>query len=197
MAGEQTFLNRVRRGLSRYLLDPVIPRLAASGVTPNQVSLAGLLIVIAGSVLAALGYLLPAGILVLLGSALDLYDGSLARATGRSSKKGAFLDSNLDRVGEIAVLLGVLVYSVRRDQDWEVVLAAIAMAGSLMVSYVRARAEGLGYRCDVGFFTRTERVVLTGAALIIGHLLIPLAILAVLTPVTAIHRFWDVWKRGE
>ena len=192
---EPTLLNRVRRGVSRYFLGPIVPVLIASRLTPNQVTLIGLAIVLGGAAAVGMGLLFLGGVLVLLGSAFDMFDGALARATQRASKKGAFLDSNLDRVSEIAVLLGILVYAVRIGSGTEIILTFVATAGSLMVSYVKARAEGLGYQCDVGFFTRTERVLLTAIALLIGQLLIPLWILAVLTVLTALHRFWDVWRR--
>ena len=193
----QTLLNRIRRGFSRYLLAPVVPILIASKLTPNQVTLIGAGITFAGAAAVAMERLFLGGVLLLAGSAFDLFDGALARATQRASKKGAFLDSNLDRVSEIAVLLGLLHYGVRTGSDQIVVLSFVATSGSFMVSYVKARAEGLGYQCDVGFFTRTERVLLTAFALLIGQLLIPLYILAGLTVLTAIHRFWDVWHREK
>lgn len=196
-ASEQTFLNKIRRGFSRYLLGPVVPILIASRLTPNQVTLIGVAITCVAAAMAAMDRLFLAGVLLLVGSAFDMFDGALARATGRASKKGAFMDSNLDRVSEIAVLLGILIWAVRHDASTEIILTFIAVSGSLMVSYVRARAEGLGYKCDVGFFSRTERVLLAAFALLIGHLLIPLYILAILTPITALHRFWDVWRREE
>ena len=196
-APQQTLLNRIRRGFSRYLLIPIVPILVASKVTPNQVTLMGVGITFAAAAAVAMDRLFLGGVLLLIGSAFDLFDGALARATKRDSKKGAFLDSNLDRVSELVVLLGILVYAVRMGLGTETILTFIAAGGSMMVSYVKARAEGLGYQCDVGFFTRTERVLLTAFALLIGHLLIPLYILAGLTVLTAIHRFWDVWRREE
>lgn len=188
-------MNSIRRGGSRYILGPIMPVLVASKLTPNQVTLIGLAIVIAGAAFVGVGRLFLGGVLVLVGSSFDMLDGALARATQRASKKGAFLDSNLDRVSEVAVLLGILVYAVDIGSGQMIILTFVATSGSLMVSYVKARAEGLGYQCNVGFFTRTERVILTGVALLFGWLLIPLWILAVLTVFTTIHRFWDVWRR--
>lgn len=189
-------LPELRRSLSRRSLDILVPILIATRLTPNQLTLIGVVIACGAGALVALGYLFAAGALVLVGAAFDMFDGALARATKRASIKGAFLDSNLDRVAEAAVLFGVLVYAERNGLTQVALLTFLAVVGSLLVSYVKARAEGLGYKCDVGIFTRTERVLLIAIALLIGQLLVPLYILAVLSLFTALHRFWHVWRRG-
>jgi len=127
---------------------------------------------------------------VLFFSALDLLDGALARSTGTASRFGALYDSTLDRLSEAAVLFGIAWYQFDLGNREEVLLTFLALIGSLMVSYVRARAEGLGHPLRDGLFTRSERVVLTGIALMFGFLRVALWILAILTLLTAAQRTW-------
>jgi CDP-diacylglycerol--glycerol-3-phosphate 3-phosphatidyltransferase len=171
------------------VLSPIVGALAAARVTPNMLTIAGFLGNVAAAVLVANGQLLVGGIVVLLFSALDMLDGALARATGRATPFGALFDSVLDRLSEAAVLGGILVYELDRGNQEETVLAFVAVVGSLMVSYVRARAEGLGVSMTSGLFTRSERVVLTAIALIVSPLLRPaLWALAAITLVTVAQR---------
>ena len=123
----------------------------------------------------------------------DLFDGALARETGRATPFGALLDSVVDRFAEVVVLLGLLVYYLDRSSAEGSVLVYLALAASLMVSYVRARAEGLEIECEVGVMTRPERVALLGGGLVLGHwwstgLLVILGVLAGLALVTTIQR---------
>ena len=185
------------RGLSRSLINPVVPVLVASGLSPNHLTLMGLAIAGAAAALAATGHLLTAGVLVLVAGAFDLLDGALARATQRSSTLGAFLDSNVDRVAEGAILLGLLVHAGREEALQETILIFLALAASFLVSYIKARAEGLGLSCNVGFFTRPERVLLLAVALLIGHLAVPLYLLVILSFLTAAQRFLHVWRQGK
>ncbi len=134
--------------------------------------------------------------LVLVGSAFDLLDGGIARATGRVSKRGALMDSVFDRMAELAVLLGLAVYfsSGPGASQAGVLLAFVAMAGSLMVSYVRARAEGLGVKGTAGFLTRPERVAVMVVCLVAGYPMAALWILGAGTPLSAAWRFIDAWR---
>ncbi len=151
------------------ILDPVVSALARTGVTPNAVSTAGLAGNVAAGALAAGGFFLAAGVVALIASSLDLLDGGLARATGRVTRFGALYDSVLDRLSEAALLGGLLFHysDTGLSRELGVVIFA-AMVGSILVSYVRARAEGLGLELREGLFTRAERVILMGGALIIG-----------------------------
>ena len=169
---------------------PIVRVLAALGVTPAMLTTAGLLGNIVAAALVVEGALLPAGIVVLLASALDMLDGALARATGSASRFGAMFDSTLDRFSEAVVLFGVAWYAIDTGQREIALLAFAAVVGSLMVSYVRARAEGLRLELRDGIFTRAERVVLTGAMLITGYLRGGLWLLAVLSLFTAFQRLW-------
>jgi CDP-diacylglycerol--glycerol-3-phosphate 3-phosphatidyltransferase len=172
------------------VLDPIVRALAAAGVTPNMISVAGLFGNGIAGLLVARGELVAGGIVMLLASALDMLDGALARMTGKASRFGALLDSTFDRISEAAVLFGVLLYALDRGQDEQAALTFVAIVGSLLVSYVRARAEGLGVSMKDGLFTRPERVMLLGVALLFGWLRLALWLLAVLTMLTALQRLY-------
>jgi len=172
------------------VLDPVVRALAALGVTPNMLSVAGLLGNGVAGFLVARGDLVAGGIVMLLASALDMLDGALARRTGKATRFGALLDSTFDRLSEAAVLFGVLLHTLDRGHDEQAALAFVAIVGSLMVSYVRARGEGLGVSMTDGLFTRPERVVVLGVALLFGWLRAALWVLAVLTMLTASQRLF-------
>lgn len=172
---------------------PVARAAARTGVTPNTITLAGFLGNAAAAVLAATDYWLAAGVVMLVASALDLLDGALARATGKVTRFGAIFDAVLDRYSEVAVLLGLAITFERRGGNLELGLIVAAMIGSVMVSYIRARAETANVRLREGLFTRAERVVLTALALIVGHWWEPavtwaLGILAVFATLTTIQR---------
>lgn len=171
------------------LVGPVVRWLAAIGVTPDMITFVSIAGNVAAAILAANGQLITAGIVMVVFSAMDFLDGALARATGKASAYGALLDSVFDRTSEAAVLFGILVYELDQGHSEESALIFAAVFGSLMVSYVRARAEGLGLELREGLFTRPERVVLLAAALITGWLRLGLWILAVLTLLTAAQRF--------
>lgn len=170
------------------LLDPIVRLLAAAGVSPAMVTTAGLIGSVIAAVLIARGDLLAGGIVVLVAAGLDMFDGALARATGRATRFGAVLDATFDRISEAAVLFGMLVYELDLGNREEALLIFAALAGSLLVSYVRAKVEAMGGTMSDGLFTRTERVVLTSVALITGWLRAGLWVLAVLTLLTAAQR---------
>src|SRR3990172_331534 len=167
------------------LLSPVAGFLAGLGVTPNQLTVIWLLLQVGiGAVLAA-GYLRAGGILVLLLSPFDMLDGALARHTGSTSSFGAFLDSTVDRIAEAAIIGGLIVYLLRAGDSPGVVAAYLALVGSFLVSYTRARAEGLGLHGESGLVARPERLVLLAGALIINQVVIGLWVLTALTFFTA------------
>jgi CDP-diacylglycerol--glycerol-3-phosphate 3-phosphatidyltransferase len=188
--------------VSTRFTDPIVAPLASLGVTPNMISVAGFAGNVGAGVLAAGGYFIAAGIVMLFFSALDLLDGALARKTGTVTKFGAVFDSVLDRLSEAAVLGGVLFHFTQiGDHTMEVALCYAAVVGSIMVSYVRARAEGIGLELREGLFTRAERVILLAMALILAPLLyddlvlIALWILATLSLFTACQRVFSVWQK--
>ena len=187
----------LRRLLSTRVEQPIARLLAALGLSPNAITLLGMAGAIAAGVLASQGLLLAAGAATLVAGILDLFDGSVARLTGRKSRFGALLDSTADRVSEAAVLVGLAVHYAGEGSIPGVLLSCGAMAGSMMVSYVRARAGGLRVDCEVGVFTRPERVAAMGAGLIAGQwldavLLVVLGATAALTAITTVQRILHV-----
>jgi CDP-diacylglycerol--glycerol-3-phosphate 3-phosphatidyltransferase len=133
--------------------------------------------------------------MVLLGGGFDVLDGAVARETQQTSKFGAFLDSTLDRYSEAIVFGGLLLYFTHTDAGVAAILLTYAtVVGSLMISYTRAKAEGLGTRGDLGFAQRQERVMILAGALLISEPVWGVAALAILTQLTAFHRIWHVWR---
>lgn len=188
----------LRAAFPRRVLNPVVSVLAKLGVTPNTVSWLGLLLSVLAAVLAGGGQLAWAGWVSLIGGALDMLDGSLARATGQATRFGALLDSTLDRYGEAVLLVGVAAYYATSPEGGPAAIAAAAaLVGSFMVSYVKARAEGLGVSCDIGFLTRPERVVVLGVGLVTGLVLPALVLVAVAANFTAFQRLYHVWRTME
>lgn len=176
-------------------VEPLVRVLAAWGVTANTVTIGAFILNLGVAAVIVLGYEIWAGALVMVVASLDMLDGALARLTKTATPFGAFFDSNLDRYSEAVVFLGLLVLYADRGNILVVVLIYIATIGSLMVSYARARAEGLGLDCEVGLLARPERVIILGLGLLLGLTLPALAVLAVLTNVTAAQRMWHVWRR--
>jgi CDP-diacylglycerol--glycerol-3-phosphate 3-phosphatidyltransferase len=195
---------RFREAVSRWFEQPAARLLSRLGFTPTRATLAGLAVSGAAAYFAATGWFWMAGLLNAGGSLFDLLDGAIARSKGQVSKRGALLDSSADRVAEAGVLTGLawhysdaLTFDVSGELSYNrtaILLAFLALTGSMMVSYVRARAEGLGYKGTSGFLTRPERVVIMTVCLLIGRPIPALWILAVGTPLSALHRFWAEWR---
>jgi CDP-diacylglycerol--glycerol-3-phosphate 3-phosphatidyltransferase len=195
----------VERGLVR-VLNPIIEYLVRRRVHPNALSTIGFLITMSSAFAFGYNHIRTAGFLILLGGIFDIFDGRVARATGLASTFGAFYDSTLDRISEIAVYVGLLsLYNTYHPQlgDVGTVYAVVlAMAGSLMISYTRARAEGLGLDCKVGFMQRGERVIMIGfASLLFGGessglaLRVVIIAVAILANLTAFQRI--IWVYQE
>lgn len=181
----------------RSAITPLVRGLAALGLTPNTLTIVGFLLNCVVGLVIALGYVQIGGVLLILTSAFDLLDGALATQTTRVTKFGAFLDSTLDRYSEAAVLLGLLWWALQRSLTLEALLIYVVIVGSLLVSYTRARAEGLGLQCRVGWLGRPERIAVLCAGLILNLVLPALAILAFFTHVTALQRTVHVWRSTQ
>jgi CDP-diacylglycerol---glycerol-3-phosphate 3-phosphatidyltransferase len=171
-------------------------------VTPNQITVVGVALTFVAAVLAAFGYLRWAGVVLIFAGTFDILDGALARSSGRSYPYGAFLDSTLDRYSEGAIYIGLAAYFATTSgplQRWLLLATVAALAGSFLVSYVRARAQSLGFTCDSGLFARPERVVATVVGLIFGGvvLYVVIVLLAILTNFTALQRIREVWLQGR
>lgn len=182
---------------ARALARPIVLTLDRLGLTPNSVSVIGLLISFGAAWTAAEGGLFLGALILLVGSAFDMLDGDLARLQGRSSKQGAFLDSNFDRLAEAALFAGLMWYFMTRAHDeTTALLCLLALAGSLTTSYARARAEGLGAACFGGWLQRPERMVLVIVGMLLGRpvLAVVVAVLAVATWITTVQRIVSVYR---
>jgi CDP-diacylglycerol--glycerol-3-phosphate 3-phosphatidyltransferase len=186
----------------RAILAPVVRLAIALHLTPNTITVIGLGITIVASILVALDWLLLGAAILTAGSLLDAVDGALARAQGSGTVFGGFLDSTLDRAGEAILFIGVGAWMLRTQPDPTIPMLAlmVALAGSFIVSYTHARAQGIGLAANVGLAPRTERLVLVIAGVAIAGLGFSaglvgiLVILAALTVVTVIQRIWHVWR---
>jgi CDP-diacylglycerol--glycerol-3-phosphate 3-phosphatidyltransferase len=176
-------------------------RLIESRLTPNAISMVGLFGNLVAAVLVTQRLFFLAGVAFVLGSVMDTLDGRYSRMSGKGTLFGAFLDSTLDRIEEGIVLAAVAGYFASRGEDFAAAMCVVAVLGSLMVSYTRARAEALGVECKVGLATRPVRVVLLSIGLIFAkgagigdfELLAPsIYVIAVLTIITVIQRVWHV-----
>lgn len=197
-----TKLSQSRQLLSCYLTQPLAKLLARIPfITPNSITCAGFLVTLGAAGLIATRHLFAAGWVVLLAGFLDILDGALARHTGQVTRFGAILDSTLDRLSEAALLLGILIFSLREQLVLEIVLVCLALIGSMMVSYIRARAEGLGIECQVGLFTRAERVIVLALGLLLSQLdyalTVALLIITLFSFTTASQRFLHVWQQTK
>ncbi len=185
----------VPRALPSQVTGPVAAVLARLGVTPNMLTIAQLLGGIAAAVLIAEGELVWGGVAVLAAAALDAFDGTLARTTGRVTRFGGVLDSTIDRLFEAVVLGGLLWYYLELGLRDESMLVFVAAIGSLSVSYVRARAEVERIKLYDGLFTRAVRIIVLAAGLIVGEVVIVLWILAVMTALTTLQRLFVTYQR--
>lgn len=169
--------------------------LASLGLTPNALTAIGLILNLLVAVIIARGQLQAGGLLLLIASGFDMLDGAVARASGAVTTFGGFLDSTIDRYSESVVYGGVLVYLLG-TQDYRIgaLLVVTATAGSLLISYARARAEAAGFTASVGLLARPERVLVLAVGLLIGQLIPALWILAVGTHLTVLTRMAHVWR---
>lgn len=193
---------RALQANARKILDPVVNALVAFHVSPLLVSLFGLAFAVWGGIVAARGSLRAAGIFLLLAGLCDVLDGDVARRLGRSSRFGAFIDSMLDRVSEFVLFGGILLYVVRRPSGFDVyepVVIMLALMGSVMTSYARARAEGVGIECKVGVMERPERIALMAIGLIAGYrfLMAVMILLAATSLYTVFQRIRHVHRAAN
>ncbi len=180
------------------LINPVVDFFISLELNPNFFTTIGFLLTVGAAVLFATGHLVIAGVIVLLAGTFDIIDGKVARATKRVTKFGALYDSTLDRYSEVIMFFGLAFYFVKADMFITSIAVSFAVGGSVMVSYVRARAEALGFQCKVGIMQRPERVVYIGFGAIlsfihIGTLIFAVLLVAVFANVTAIQRIYHVW----
>jgi CDP-diacylglycerol--glycerol-3-phosphate 3-phosphatidyltransferase len=194
----------IRKTLTDYLrlwfkwfLDPVGGFFNRLGITPNAMTMLGLLGNTVGAYFLARGQMLTGGLFVLLMTPVDALDGTMARLRGESGDFGAFVDSVTDRYSELIIYGGLLYYFLSRAEPLGGVLVFGAAAGSVLVSYVKARAEALGYEAKVGILTRVERYLVLAPALVFNQLFLGLGIIAVFANITAVQRIWHVRSQAH
>jgi len=188
-----------RKNIADYLTRPAVRVLSRTPVTPNALTCFGLLVTVGAAIIIVTGHLFAAGFVVLIAGFLDILDGALARNTGRTTQFGAALDSTFDRLADAALMLSILVLYAREQSVTEVLIVGLALVGSLLVSYIRAKAEAMGLECRVGIFTRAERVIIIALGLFLSQieyaLIIAMAIIMVLSFITVAQRIFHVWRQ--
>ena len=199
-----TELPRLRKSASYRLTEPVMRLLVRMHITPNTLTWTGFSIALSAAVVIATGHIFIAGFIVLAGGFFDMLDGALARHTGRVTSLGALLDSTLDRVSEAVLLLGILIFYLFLGGKPAVgiLLVCLALIASMMVSYLRAKGEALGLECQVGLFTRPERVIALAIGLLASRvvdyaLIIALAVIVVFSFATAGQRLLHLRRQIE
>jgi CDP-diacylglycerol--glycerol-3-phosphate 3-phosphatidyltransferase len=181
----------------KWFLDPLGGFFNRLGLTPNAMTMLGLLGNTVGAFFLARGEMLTGGLLVLLMTPIDALDGTMARLRGESSDFGAFVDSVSDRYSELIIYGGLLYHFLNLGEPLGGLLVFGAAAGSVLVSYVKARAEGLGYEAKVGLLTRVERYIVLAPSLVFNQLYIGLGIIAIFANITALQRIWHVRSQAH
>src|SRR5665213_1891448 len=182
---------------SSWLLVKIVDAIAATGINPNVLTAFGMVVNLWAAVLFATGMFRSAAAVIFLAGFLDMLDGQVARREKRVTAFGAFFDSTLDRYSDMALYMGLLVYYAVAQRTSYVILSAVATAGSVMVSYSRARAESLIPLCKVGFMERPERMVLLILGGLFGRMAPVLWVIAVVATITVIHRILFTWQETK
>lgn len=179
------------------ILSPLIQLLTKWGVSPNTITVAGLMITLLAALAFMAGYIRIGGVLVLIGGLCDTFDGVIARSAGKATRYGAFFDSVIDRYSELVMFFGIAAHFVLTKDYLTLVAILFALCGSIMVSYSRARAESLGFNASIGIMQRAERIVLLGFGAIfhISALKIAIWLIAILANLTAMQRIHHVYKQ--
>ena len=187
-------IGRTIGSTSGYLLSAIVRLLSGARIHPNLLTAIGLGMNGIAAWLFAKGEFASAGIVVLCGAVFDLVDGPVARASNRVTRFGGFLDSVLDRYSDLILMMGLLLYYASINRSFYIVLTAVVMTGSVLVSYTRARAENVMPQCKVGFLERPERIVLIIIGALFNRMAPVLWIIAVFSNITVIHRIIYTWR---
>ena len=180
--------------LDSFLVNPILFLMLKVKLTPNSVTILGFIICCISAYYISAGSFLVGGLLVLFSGFLDIFDGALARKINQITDKGAFLDSTFDRLSESIALIGLIYYFSNSNETNFVLLTSVSLVFSLLISYLRARIEGLGYNSKSGFFTRPERVLLVSLGLIFFSPELTVTLLALATAAGLFHRFLIFWR---
>ncbi len=191
-----TYTRAIGLALNKVIL-LIVRGLALSKIHPNVLTFLGLVINMGAAWLLSAGQFRWGGVVIICAGLFDMVDGRVARETNRVTRFGGFFDSVLDRYSDLALLMGMLVWYGSINRPFYVVLTAIAMAGSVMVSYTRARAENSIPTCKVGFMERPERVVLVIIGALFDRMAPVLWVIAVLANLTVVHRMVFTWQETK
>lgn len=189
-----TFTDQMRLRF-RGVLDPIGGFLNRIGLMPNTMTILGLLGNTIGAVLLAQGRMTIGGLIILAMGPVDALDGTMARLRGEPSEFGAFVDSVTDRYSELIIFGGLIYYYIQQGNWMAALVTFIAAGGSVLVSYIRARASSLGYDTKVGILTRMERYLVLAPTLVLNVPLVGLWIIAILANITALQRIWDIRRQ--
>jgi CDP-diacylglycerol--glycerol-3-phosphate 3-phosphatidyltransferase len=195
-SARKTFTDYLRLWF-KWVLDPLGKFFNSLGLTPNMMTILGMIGNTAGAYYLARGEMVTGGLFVLLMTPIDALDGTMARLRGEASDWGAFVDSVSDRYSELIIYGGLLYYFLSVGETAGGMLTFGAAAGSVLVSYVKARAEGLGFGAKVGLLTRAERYIVLAPSLVFNQLYIGLIIIAVFANITALQRIWFVRSQAH
>ncbi len=181
-----------------HRLDPCLIKLFGflfrKKVNPNLLTLFGFLMMFIGGLLFASYYQRLAGLCLLAAGLFDMLDGAVARNCGRSTRFGSFLDSVIDRYSDMFLMIGIIIYFTRLSDINYVIVTCLALMGTILVSYSRAKAETLDLKCSIGLMERPERIILLTIGILIGQLKITLILLTILTHFTVMQRIYYTWK---
>ena len=192
-------IDNFRRRIGGYLIEPIVELLVRTRITPNQITFIGLVTVVIGAALIPLTAvpLWASGLIILLGSIMDMFDGAVARRRNMASREGAFLDSTTDRMQEFAILLALVYHFLYVGENapdrLPALLTLVALFGSLMISYLRGKAESLSMRGRFGLVSRPERVAIIVLFLLISQPVILVWVLAIASSIGALWRFAGIW----
>ena len=190
-------LQTLRRSIGARIAEPMVSVLKRCPLSPNFVTILGLAITIVAAWLASDGRFLFAGLVLAAASIFDMLDGALARATGKSTQFGAILDSVCDRIAEAAVIGGITLWFAGTGNTVGVLVSLVALVSSFLVSYARARGEGVGIQCTVGLCTRPERAIVLTLGLVIGWILVAVSIIAGCASLTVVQRLVHLQRKGK
>jgi len=195
-SARKTFTDYLRLWF-KWVLDPLGNFFNGLGLTPNMMTILGMIGNTVGAYYLARGEMVTGGLFVLLMTQIDALDGTMARLRGEASDWGAFVDSVSDRYSELIIYGGLLYYFLSVGETLGGMLTFGAAAGSVLVSYVKARAEGLGFGAKVGLLTRAERYIVLAPSLLFNKIYLGLAIIAVFANITALQRIWFVRRQAR
>jgi CDP-diacylglycerol---glycerol-3-phosphate 3-phosphatidyltransferase len=185
------------KNLGQKILAPLLVLLHKAGVTPNIITWVGFLLLLPAVYCLAKGMFFPAALIIIFSSLFDMLDGALARKTGQKTKFGGFLDSTVDRFSEGVLYLGLLIFYSGTNNINGVILSYLTLFFSFLVSYIRARAGGLKIDCEIGIFTRPERLIALIIGLLINRVYEIMLVISAVSFITVIQRMWLVYNEAK